>query len=143
MQTICEMCGYTSTDEKICSNCGQQILSEDDSSQYESPVIRWGLGTIETGALNFKAKTELIKFLKNELMLLENYSILRLLKSQLSIFDSGTDEFKVVIREDYFSSIRKKAKNSWPNISFNFEPLVIETAEEANQLIQKSLLKPE
>lgn len=145
MKIICDVCGRNSASAEICTNCGAAIVSEVEIPD-QSTSDRWGWGVFKFDMSDLSKKEEAINFLRAKWASLEEFTVLRLLTSQLSRFQPDVSEIKVIIREDFFSTIWRDASNKFEGLSVKFEPVYsFHTAEEVNQLLSEessSVSKP-
>ncbi|MQA18801.1 hypothetical protein GEV01_04660 [Rugamonas sp. FT103W] len=80
-------------------------------------------------------KEDVVQYLREKWVSLEEFTVLRLIDSQISRFESDAISIKVLTREDFLSMIVKDALSKFEGLSVQFEPVDLATAEEANELL--------
>jgi hypothetical protein len=137
MGGICEVCGRTSSTEKICSHCGAEIFP--DLGPSNVPVYpQWGWGTIGLGAVEEIQAEQIIRVLRKYWGYLETGTFLALMHSQLSAFASGTKKIKVLVKKDFFTRLVAMSSEISGSVQTDFQPVEFLTAKEGNNLLEKA-----
>jgi hypothetical protein len=134
VRTICDVCGKYSENEKRCTNCGAEILAEEEIPSQQS-LAKWGWATFGLAMSDSSSKENVLHYLREKWISLEEFTVLRLIDSQIFRFESDAVSIKVLTREDFLSTIVKDALSKFEGLSVQFEPVDLETAEEANKLL--------
>ncbi|MFZ6757914.1 hypothetical protein ACO0K9_11955 [Undibacterium sp. Ji50W] len=139
MKKICDICGKYSESDKTCSNCGAKIFMDEEIAAL--PIRdRWGWAIFSLDALNVDLRVDALNFMRDQWTTLESFTVLHLVNSQLGQFCADATKIKVIIREDFFSSL-------WQELSIKFDGLTVEfnpefhfkTTDEINELLSKEL----
>lgn len=134
MKTICDACGKYSENEVRCTNCGTEILADEEIPLQQS-LARWGWATFGFAMNDSSSKEDVVHYLREKWVSLEEFTVLHLIDSQISKFESNAISIKVLTREDFLSTIVKDALSKFEGLSVQFEPVDLATAEEANELL--------
>jgi hypothetical protein len=134
VKAICDVCGKYSDNEKRCTNCGADIFADEEIPSQQS-LGRWGWATFELPMNDSSSKENVLHYLREKWISLEEFTVLRLIDSQISRFESDAVSIKVLTREDFLSTIVKDALSKFEGVSVQFEPVDIATAEDANKLL--------
>ncbi|MFZ6723344.1 hypothetical protein [Undibacterium sp. Ji49W] len=141
MKIICDIFGKYSKSDMTCTNCGSVIVSEDEIPHLALPV-RWGWASFRFDMDSLLLKEEAINYLREKWIALEEFTVMHLLNSQVSRFRSDVNEIKVMVREDFFSSISQNVSNKFEGVSAEFEPTYFfDNAEDVNRLLNEELNK--
>jgi hypothetical protein len=136
MKIICEICGQFSEDEERCTNCGAEIVSEEEIGQL--PIrLEWGWAVFSFNAADQISKEKAISYMRERWAHLEEFTQLSLVDSQLGRFFADAIDIKLLVREDFFDSLSRDFSERFNFISGSFERATITTAAEANALIKK------
>jgi hypothetical protein len=136
VRIICDICGQYSENERRCTNCGSEILA-DEEIPFQQSLARWGWATFEFVMIDSSSKGDLLRYLREKWISLEEFTVMRLIDSQISKFESNAVSIKVLAREDFLSTIIKDALARFEGLSVHFEPVDLATAEDANRLLNK------
>ncbi|MFZ6721379.1 hypothetical protein [Undibacterium sp. Ji49W] len=83
-----------------------------------------------------------LNFMREQWTTLESLTVLRLFNSQLGQFRRDATEIKVIIREDFFSSLWQELSIKFDGLTAEFNPeFLFETADEVNELLSKEQVK--
>lgn len=134
VKTICDVCGKYSESARCCTNCGSEILDDEEINSQQS-LGRWGWAIFKLEINDIATKENALRYLREKWMSLEEFTVLHLIESQISKFESKAASIKVLIREDFLSMIVNDAISMFEGLSVMFEPVDIATAEEANKLL--------
>lgn len=135
MNTICEMCGKTSTNDNVCSNCGEEILS-DDKIAIRSSNLMWGWATFDLSNLDSNMYIQAVDKMREHLTLLERFSLLHLINSQLDRVNTDQPTIKLLLRDDYCVELGLKLQNEFNTIVVYFDHIGhFEYASELNKLL--------
>lgn len=100
MTTVCQMCGKTSSNDKVCSHCNAEIIPFNITQEFVYPP--WGWATFDLSKLEGDTKSQVVDKLKDEWSELEKFTVLKLSHSQLDRFNGNPLLIKVLIREDFY-----------------------------------------
>lgn len=136
MKIICEICGQFSESEERCTNCGAEIVSEEEIEKM--PVrLEWGWAVFSFDAADRISKENAIDYMRGRWKHLEGFTQLSLIDSQLARFSADAIDIKLLVREDFFDSLSKDFSERFSFISGSFERVAVATAAEANALLKK------
>jgi hypothetical protein len=137
VMAICDVCGKSSKNDRVCSNCGADIFSEEEISLL--PInSSWGWGRFNVSDLDSSSRAEAIVYLRKEWMQLEEFTILRLITSQLFRFQTAAQEVRIFVREDLFLALSREFAAKFVNVSAEFENRGnFENAEDVNEFLRR------
>lgn len=136
MKTICEMCGKTSTNNKICSNCGAEIASQEQVAKLPTSLM-WGWATFDLSKLDNHMQA--VDQLRTYLTTLEQFSLLHLIDSQVDNVTAEQRLIKLLLREDYCVELALKLKKEFNTVLVHFDTIgYFSYASELNALLELS-----
>ncbi|UOD28303.1 hypothetical protein INH39_23005 [Massilia violaceinigra] len=131
MRAICDICGKTSGHPTLCSLCGNPILSDQEIAAL--PASRgYGWATFKLGGENAGA----LCYLRRELSRMEEFTFLRLLRSQLPMISDGDAQVSILMDEGFLTSIRRDIMAHFPGVSVDFSLRNFSTAAEGDELVR-------
>jgi DNA-binding protein H-NS len=137
---MCESCGHSSKDLKICPYCGTPLGDDNIETPSDHDSSEWGWADISIAAVQSADRINVIAAIKKEWQAIEHFTVLRLLDSQASALDFEHFSAKILVRRDLFTSLISKARQEAASVSATFTPVgrPIGTAQEANTIINLS-----
>lgn len=140
---ICERCGRSSKDTKICSYCNTPDVGDNGESASVHDSGEWGWAEISIAAVPSSDRFRVVAAIHKGWEELERFTVLQLLNSQASALEFKSLAAKLLVRRDLLTSLVDKAKREAESISFTFTPTdtIVETAEQANLIISLAKLR--
>lgn len=141
MTTVCEICGKTSSNDKVCSNCGAEILSNEKRASLPSH-LEWGWATFNLESLPADLLSQAVDQLKHYWVPIEKFSVLSLAASQLESFNILEHNITVLVREDDYLQLSSKIRYEFDKIVTSFECIgYLKFAAQINEILNsKGLL---
>lgn len=122
MNTVCEKCGKTSSNDKVCSHCGAEIVSEDKVAKLPSNLM-WGWATFDFSSLDSDTQLPALDKMREHLTVLERFSLLHLINSQLDKINTDQPTIKLLLRDDYCCELASKLQNEFSTMVVYFDAM--------------------
>jgi hypothetical protein len=135
MKIICAVCGQFSESKKRCTNCGAEIVSEEEIER--SPIrLEWGWAVFSFNTADRMSKEKAMDYMRERWEHLEGFTQLSLIDSQLVRFFVDAINIKLLVREDLFHSLSRDLSKHFSFLSGTFERIGVVTVTEANALLE-------
>lgn len=139
---ICERCGRSSNDTKICPYCNASDVGNEESDGVRDSG-EWGWAEISIAAVPSAYRPKAVAAIRKRWQEIEHFTVLKLLNSQASALEFEDLNAKLLVRRDLLTSLIEKVKREAESLSFTFTPVntPLQTAADANIIINLTELK--